>query len=127
VTIKIFESQIRINIIRYLTSNYGGSSYEKVDFFSVLCLYFIFAVVTINDAAAQVKSTSTNKDKLLTLAVQCAVTIGVCNHGWSDYAGHGRGLNPVLAALPGKIKRKIKKHANVAYYLGIKEKPNYTD
>lgn len=49
-----------------------------------------------------------------------AVTIGVCIHGWSDYAGHGPGLNPVLAALPGKIKTKIDPHANTAHYLGIK-------
>lgn len=52
-----------------------------------------------------------------------AVTIGVCIHGWSDYAGHGPGLNPVLAALPGRIKTKIDPHANVAYYLGIRAKP----
>jgi hypothetical protein len=52
-----------------------------------------------------------------------AVTIGVCIHGWSDYAGHGPGLNPVLSALPGKIKTKIDADANVAYYLGIRKKP----
>lgn len=52
-----------------------------------------------------------------------AVTIGVCIHGWSDYAGHGPGLNPVLSSLPGKIKVKIDPNANVAYYLGIKPKP----
>ncbi|MEE9566497.1 MAG: DUF4438 domain-containing protein [Desulfobacteria bacterium] len=52
-----------------------------------------------------------------------AVTIGVCIHGWSDYAGHGPGLNPVLSALPGKIKTKIDPHANVAYYLGTRAKP----
>ncbi len=53
-----------------------------------------------------------------------AVTIGVCIHGWSDYAGHGPGLNPVLSALPGRIKTKIDPHANVAYYLGIRSKPS---
>ncbi len=53
---------------------------------------------------------------------QGAVTIGVCIHGFSDYAGHGPGLNPVLSALPGKIKTKIDPHANVAYYLGIRTK-----
>lgn len=53
-----------------------------------------------------------------------AVTIGVCIHGWSDYAGHGPGLNPVLSALPGKIKTRIDPHANTAYYLGIKSKPS---
>ena len=52
-----------------------------------------------------------------------AVTIGVCIHGWSDYAGHGPGLNPVLSALPGRIETKIDAHANVAYPLGIKPKP----
>jgi hypothetical protein len=52
-----------------------------------------------------------------------AVTIGVCIHGWSDYAGHGPGLNPILSALPGKIKIKIDADANVAYYLGIRKKP----
>jgi hypothetical protein len=53
-----------------------------------------------------------------------AVTIGVCIHGWSDSAGHGPGLNPVLSALPGRIKTKIDPHANIAYYLGIRPKPS---
>lgn len=53
-----------------------------------------------------------------------AVTIGVCIHGWSDYAGHGPGLNPVLSSLPGRIKTKIDPHANIAYYLGIRTKPD---
>jgi len=52
-----------------------------------------------------------------------AVTIGVCIHGFSDYAGHGPGLNPVLSALPGRIKTKLDPHANTAYYLGIREVP----
>lgn len=52
-----------------------------------------------------------------------AVTIGVCIHGWSDDAGHGPGLNPILSALPGKIKTRLDPHANTAYYLGIKSKP----
>jgi len=52
-----------------------------------------------------------------------AVTIGVVIHGWSDIAGHGPGLNPILSALPGRIKVKIDPDANTAYYLGIKEKP----
>ncbi len=51
-----------------------------------------------------------------------AVTIGVCIHGWSDYAGHGPGLNPVLSALPGRIKTRIDPDANTAYYLGIRKK-----
>jgi hypothetical protein len=52
-----------------------------------------------------------------------AVTIGVCIHGFSDSPGHGPGLNPVLSALPGRIKTVIDPHANTAYYLGIKKKP----
>ncbi|MFC2167794.1 DUF4438 domain-containing protein [Acidobacteriota bacterium] len=52
-----------------------------------------------------------------------AVTIGVCIHGFSESSGHGPGLNPVLAALPGKIKLKIDPNAKMAYYLGIKTKP----
>jgi hypothetical protein len=52
-----------------------------------------------------------------------AVTIGVVIHGWSDYAGHGPGVNPVLSALPGKIKTRIDPEANTAYYLRIREKP----
>jgi hypothetical protein len=52
-----------------------------------------------------------------------AVTIGVCIHGWSDHAGHGPGLNPVLSALPGRIETTIDSHANIAYYLGVKAKP----
>jgi hypothetical protein len=49
-----------------------------------------------------------------------AVTIGVCIHGFSDSTGHGPGLNPVLSALPGRIKTVIDPHANTAYYLGIR-------
>lgn len=52
-----------------------------------------------------------------------AVTIGVCIHGFSESPGHGPGLNPVLSALPGKIKTVIDPHANTVYYLGIKDKP----
>jgi hypothetical protein len=52
-----------------------------------------------------------------------AVTIGVCIHGWSDAAGHGPGLNPILSALPGRITTRIDPHANIVYYLGIKERP----
>lgn len=52
-----------------------------------------------------------------------AVTIGVVIHGWSDYAGHGPGLNPVLSAMPGRIKLKADPDANISYPLGIKKKP----
>ena len=36
-----------------------------------------------------------------------AITIGVCIHGWSNFAGHGPGINPLISALPGKIKTKM--------------------
>ena len=52
-----------------------------------------------------------------------AITIGVCIHGWSNWAGHGPGINPVLSAMPGRIKIKIDPNANTVYYLGIREKP----
>jgi hypothetical protein len=53
-----------------------------------------------------------------------AVTIGVVIHGWSDLAGHGPGVNPLLSAMPGKIRTKIDPDANTAYYLGIRDKGN---
>lgn len=52
-----------------------------------------------------------------------AVTIGVVIHGFSSSAGHGPGVNPVLSALPGRIKTRIDPYANTAYYLGIRENP----
>jgi len=52
-----------------------------------------------------------------------AVTIGTVIHGFSNLAGHGPGINVVLSALPGKINIRIDSEANIAYYLGIKEKP----
>ncbi|MBN1682412.1 DUF4438 domain-containing protein [Candidatus Bathyarchaeota archaeon] len=52
-----------------------------------------------------------------------AITIGTVIHGFSGSAGHGPGVDPILSALPGKIKTKIDPHANTAYYLGIREKP----
>lgn len=51
-----------------------------------------------------------------------ALTIGVCVHGWSDYAGHGPGLNPVLSALPGRITTRIDPNANIALALGIRSR-----
>jgi hypothetical protein len=50
-----------------------------------------------------------------------AVTIGVVIHGFSELAGHGPGLNPILTAMPGRIRTTIKPRANVADYLGIHE------
>jgi Domain of unknown function (DUF4438), N-terminal/Domain of unknown function (DUF4438), C-terminal len=51
-----------------------------------------------------------------------AVTIGVCVHGFSDGSGHGPGLNPVLSALPGRIRTRLDPDANIAYALGIRKK-----
>ncbi|MBM3790278.1 MAG: DUF4438 domain-containing protein [Acidobacteria bacterium] len=53
---------------------------------------------------------------------QGAVTIGVVIHGFSDLAGHGPGVNPLLSALPGRILTRIDPDANTAYYLGIRKK-----
>jgi Domain of unknown function (DUF4438), C-terminal/Domain of unknown function (DUF4438), N-terminal len=52
-----------------------------------------------------------------------AVTIGAVIHGFSQMAGHGPGLNPIMSALPGRIKIKIDPQANTAYYLGLRPKP----
>jgi len=52
-----------------------------------------------------------------------AVTIGTVIHGFSDMAGHGPGVNPILSAMPGRIKVKIDPNANIAYYLGIRPRP----
>ncbi|MDP7444026.1 MAG: DUF4438 domain-containing protein, partial [Candidatus Bathyarchaeota archaeon] len=52
-----------------------------------------------------------------------AMTIGVVIHGWSDSSGHGPGINPVLSALPGRMRIKKDLHANIAFYLGLRKKP----
>ena len=48
-----------------------------------------------------------------------AVTIGVIVHGWSDLAGHGPGVNPIMAALPGELETMLDSKANIKNYLGI--------
>ncbi len=53
-----------------------------------------------------------------------AVTIGTVIHGFSEMAGHGPGVNPIISAMPGRIKVKIDPNANIAYYLGIRQRPN---
>jgi len=53
-----------------------------------------------------------------------AVTIGTVIHGFSSMAGHGPGVNPILSAMPGRIRVKIEPNANIAYYLGIRKRPN---
>lgn len=50
-----------------------------------------------------------------------AITIGTVIHGFSDYSGHGPGVNPILSALPGRIKIKLDPKANMARILGIKQ------
>lgn len=52
-----------------------------------------------------------------------AVTVGTVIHGFSDSSGHGPGVDPLLSALPGKIRTRIDPDANTAYYLGIRQKP----
>lgn len=51
-----------------------------------------------------------------------AVTIGVIIHGFSSGGGHGPGVNPIMAALPGKIVTKNDPNANIALILGLREK-----
>ena len=53
-----------------------------------------------------------------------AVTIGTVIHGFSEMAGHGPGVNPIISAMPGRVKVKIDPNANIAYYLGIRQRPN---
>jgi hypothetical protein len=53
-----------------------------------------------------------------------AVTIGTVIHGFSEMAGHGPGVNPIISAMPGRIKVKIDPNANIAYYLGVRQRPN---
>lgn len=50
-----------------------------------------------------------------------AVTIGTIIHGFSDYSGHGPGVNPILSAMPGRIKVKLDPAANMARILGIRQ------
>ena len=51
-----------------------------------------------------------------------AISIGVVIHGWSYHAGHGPGVTTILSAKSGKIVTRIDPDANIAYYLGIREK-----
>ena len=50
-----------------------------------------------------------------------AITIGTIIHGFSDHSGHGPGVNPILSAMPGRIKIKIDQNANMARILGIRK------
>jgi hypothetical protein len=51
-----------------------------------------------------------------------ALTIGAIIHGFSDIAGHGPGVDPILSSINGKIKPHIDKDANIALYLRLREK-----
>lgn len=53
-----------------------------------------------------------------------AATIGVIIHGWSYHAGHGPGVTTIMSAKPNLIVPRLDPDANIAYYLGIKEKPS---
>lgn len=50
-----------------------------------------------------------------------AKTIGVIIHGWSDSAGHGPGVNPLLSTKDGRIKTVIDPNANTARYLKLRD------
>jgi hypothetical protein len=50
------------------------------------------------------------------------VTIGVVVHGASDYSGHGPGVNPILSTKDGRIETRIDPDANIALYLGLRDK-----
>jgi len=50
-----------------------------------------------------------------------ALTIGVVCHGFSDLAGHGPGVNPILSSLDSEIKTITDPKANIALYLGLRE------
>ena len=52
-----------------------------------------------------------------------AVTIGVIIHGFSSGGGHGPGVNPIMAAMPDRIETIMDPAANIAYILGLREKP----
>lgn len=49
-----------------------------------------------------------------------SVTIGVVVHSDCIKAGHGPGVTTILSCPTSKIKGRIEKNANIAYYLGIK-------
>jgi len=50
-----------------------------------------------------------------------AMTIGTIIHGWSDSAGHGPGVNPLLSTVGGRIRTVIDPRANTALYLGLRD------
>ena len=50
-----------------------------------------------------------------------SMTIGTIIHGWSDSAGHGPGVNPLLSTIGGRIRTVIDPRANTARYLGLRD------
>jgi hypothetical protein len=50
-----------------------------------------------------------------------SMTIGTIIHGWSDSAGHGPGVNPLLSTVGGRIRTVIDPRANTARYLGLRD------
>ncbi|MFB0569362.1 MAG: DUF4438 domain-containing protein, partial [Nitrososphaeria archaeon] len=38
--------------------------------------------------------------------------------------GHGPGVTTIISAKPGKIVPKSDPYANIAYYLGIRQRPS---
>ena len=50
-----------------------------------------------------------------------AATVGVIIHGWSDSAGHGPGVNPLLSTKDGRLETVIDPRANTARYLGLRD------
>ena len=51
-----------------------------------------------------------------------ALTVGVIIHGASDYSGHGPGVNPILSTKDGRLGTRLEPDANIALYLGLRDK-----
>ena len=51
-----------------------------------------------------------------------ALTVGVIIHGASDYSGHGPGVNPILSTKDGRLGTRLEPGANIALYLGLRDK-----
>jgi hypothetical protein len=50
-----------------------------------------------------------------------AMTIGTIIHGWSDSAGHGPGVDPLLSTKDDRIRVVIDPRANTARYLDLRD------
>lgn len=49
-----------------------------------------------------------------------AVTIGIIVHGFSDFSGHGPGVNPILSTKDDLIEKHIYATSNITKYLNLK-------